>query len=340
MKKILIVFIAALMLIASPIKAHAGIYSYNDTTPLRAQCYSNPTSAMVNGFIYWKSSVSGGNENYHITWNGNEGLSGNGDTVTKSYNYAGTKNASITVISGNQTVSRNCNSVEIYNYNTNTPTYIPAYDHNHYNNNYNNNNYNNYNNNYSNTTGNYTNIYNSPLYISCSANTTFALVGNTVTWQSYASGGNGSYNYSWSGTDYLRGYDKSLSIYYNTPGSKSASITVTSAGQSITQICPNTVAVGIPNYAIYNHNQNYNQNYTQPQTITENIIVKKTIVKSEKAPEIVVKSPEKPVVVASNTNLVASTIMSNVHWGFVSIMVIIILLITIIFLLLSNKKKQ
>ncbi len=88
------------------------------------------------------------------------------------------------------------------------------------------NNYNNsYNNGYNNGYNNYNNGYN-----------------NSVTWTAYASGGNGGYSYSWSGTDGLYGNGQSINFNYNNAGSKNAYVTVYSNGQSVTQSCTTYVS--------------------------------------------------------------------------------------------------
>jgi hypothetical protein len=106
-------------------------------------------------------------------------------------------------------------------------------------------------------------VYYSPLTVSCSANNSTSgnyngynnyntynnnntyngynsyngYNNNSVTWTAYASGGNGNYTYSWSGSDGLYGSGQSVYFNYSTPGSKYAYVTVYSNGQSMTQSC-------------------------------------------------------------------------------------------------------
>jgi len=202
-------------------------YTPNQPSPLYVSCYPTPTSANVGYPIRWGSSVSGGTGSYHITWSGTEGLSGNGSTITKAYSYGGSKNASITVVSGGQTVSQNCSGTvtiyEHYNYST------PHYNYNYYNQ------YPHYNYSYS------------PLSVSCRPNTTFAPVGSYVTWTAYPSGGaNHGYTYTWSGTDNLYGSQSAISTYYSVPGIKTAHVTVHSGGQQASAQCSSAVTVGAP----------------------------------------------------------------------------------------------
>lgn len=63
---------------------------------------------------------------------------------------------------------------------------------------------------------------------SCSVSPTSVYTGSPVTWTASASGGAGSYTYSWSGTDSLSGTVASISKIYTTVGTKTASVTITS----------------------------------------------------------------------------------------------------------------
>ena len=198
--------------------------NYNNS-PLGVSCYSTPTSASVGDTIIWRASPYGGNGNYHVTWSGTNGLSGNGTSVSKRYNSDGTKNASVTVTSGSRTISRNCNnSVDIYDYDDD-----------------------NYNDDYD-----YDNDYDSYLSVSCSADATFAPAGTRVTWRAYVSGGNGNYRYDWDGDEGLNGSARTESIVYDNSGTKRASVEVRSGGRTVTRSCSNYVTVGIQNTYGYN----------------------------------------------------------------------------------------
>jgi len=63
---------------------------------------------------------------------------------------------------------------------------------------------------------------------SCSVSPTSVYTGSPVTWTASASGGAGSYTYSWSGTDSLSGAVASISKTYTTVGTKTASVTIAS----------------------------------------------------------------------------------------------------------------
>ena len=74
-----------------------------------------------------------------------------------------------------------------------------------------------------------------------------ATVGQLVTWNTSVTGGNGNYYYAWNGTDGLYGNSSSMSKNYGSVGTKSASVTVTSNGQTKYLNCPNVV-VGAVTY--------------------------------------------------------------------------------------------
>lgn len=227
----------AMFMAAVPAEAHANggsydggyyydtpVYTYNQPSyyppqqniPLDVSCYSNPTTARVGDTVTWLTSVHGGNGSYYYSWTGTDGLSGVGSSVSMVYTNPGYKNATLTVVSGNQTVARNCNSTTnvtgTYN---NPPTYYPP------------------------TT------YYQALAVSCSASNVGTYGNqNSVTWGAYATGGSGAYSYSWTGTDGLYGSGQTLYFSYVNPGTKYGTVTVYSNGQSVTQNCAAGVTVG------------------------------------------------------------------------------------------------
>lgn len=101
-----------------------------------------------------------------------------------------------------------------------------------------------YNNNYN--YGNNTiisNIPNGTLYtwtnlnINCYANPQTTYINSPVTWFVTTSGGNGYYSFSWTGSDLLNSNESSITKTYYSSGTKTASVTVTSNGVSITKQC-------------------------------------------------------------------------------------------------------
>ena len=84
------------------------------------------------------------------------------------------------------------------------------------------------------------------LSVSCSVSQTSLNTGQTAVWTAQPSGGNGVYNYSWSGSDGLSGNSQSISKSYSTVGVKSASVNVISGSQSVNKSCGNTLTISIP----------------------------------------------------------------------------------------------
>ena len=212
-------------------------YPQNQSTPLSVSCYSFPVSARTGDSVTWMSSVHGGNGSYYYTWTGTDGLSGYGSSISYSYNIPGYKSATLSVISGSQTISVNCNSTtNIIGVSNPVPYYPPTIY-------------------YPPTT------YYQPLGVSCSANSTAGDIGFPITWTAYPTGGNGIYTYSWSGSDNIYGSGATIYTTYTVPGQKYASVTIYSNGQSITQSCGTGINIGSGNY--YQYQQ-------QPQIIYQN----------------------------------------------------------------------
>ena len=169
---------------------------------LNASCVINPSNIYINDTVTISGSASGGTGSYSYYWSGSDGISGSSQVITGRFTSIGSKTVSLTVTSGTQTVTRTCNAYVNSNYNYN------------YNYNYN-------------------------LTATCVAQPQTANVGDNVIWTAYPSGGNGTYTYSWTGSDGLS-YGNAYQIQqrYTTPGTKSATVTVYSSnGQSVTAVC-------------------------------------------------------------------------------------------------------
>lgn len=174
---------------------------------LDAYCVISPNNLYINDTVTISGSASGGTGSYTYNWSGSDGISGYSQTITGRFTSIGSKTVSLTVTSGAQSVTRTCNA------------YVNQ-----------NNNYNygyNYNYNYTNLTA------------TCSALPSNANIGDNIVWTVYPNGGNGSYTYSWTGTDGLS-YGNAYQIQqrYTTPGTKIATVIVYSSnGQSVTATC-------------------------------------------------------------------------------------------------------
>lgn len=73
--------------------------------------------------------------------------------------------------------------------------------------------------------------------VDCYAAPQTSYVGSPVTWYATVSGGNGYFTYLWAGSDLLTSNQSAVTKTYYSSGTKVASITVTSNGQSVTKQC-------------------------------------------------------------------------------------------------------
>lgn len=168
---------------------------------LTASCNASPSSVEVDSYINWSASVSGGTGAYTYAWTGTDGLYGNSSVVSRYYSNTGTKYGYLTVTSGGQTVNTSC-SARVKEDNNN---------------------------------------YDDDLTVSCYANPTTMQVGTRMNWYANVSGGDGDYDYDWSGTDGLNSSSRSPAMTYYDSGRKSATVRVYSNGQSVSRTCYATV---------------------------------------------------------------------------------------------------
>jgi hypothetical protein len=88
-------------------------------------------------------------------------------------------------------------------------------------------------------------ISNNNMNVYCVASPTNANIGQNVVWTAYATGGNGSYTYSWTGTDGLTyGNASAIQKVYTTSGYKTATVTAYSNGQSASATCSTNIVGG------------------------------------------------------------------------------------------------
>jgi hypothetical protein len=185
-----------------------------------------------------------------------------------------------------------------YAYNQNyTPnySYYPDYG---YNQNYN------YNQNYV-----YSPVTSSGLQIACFPDKVSARVGASVTWAIEAIGGSGNFTYAWTGSEGLSSNQSSVITTYGTTGQKSATVTVTSNGQTITQACGSKVNIT----SAYVAPRPTNNNYQNPQINYQN---------------------------QQDNSLSAASLFSlkNVPWGWVAVLVILVLMFTVMYLIFNRNK--
>ena len=92
----------------------SGSYSSYGTSALAqtlsASCAPMQTSARVGEVTTWYTSTTGGNGKYQYYWSGTDGITGTGSTLTRAYATDGEKFATVTVTSGNQSITVGCTS--------------------------------------------------------------------------------------------------------------------------------------------------------------------------------------------------------------------------------------
>jgi len=246
---------------------------------LAVSCSANPSSIETGQSVTFTANPSGGNGTYIYSWSG--ACTGSVRTCSNSFSTSGTKTATITVTSGGQTASSSC-SVNVtqvanlavscsaspnpanigqsvtfassasggtgsYTYSwsgsctgsssscsntfstsgTKTGTVTV-------------------------TSGNQTasancsTFINPTLAVSCSANPSSIETGQSVTFTASPSGGNGTYVYSWSGA--CTGSTQTCYMTFSSLGTKTATITVTSGGQTASSSCSANVTQSVTNH--------------------------------------------------------------------------------------------
>ena len=184
----------------------AYVQDQQQNNDLTGSCYVDGSNVNTGNSVRWYATASGGNGSYTYDWSGDYPLSGmSGSGVNAYYNTTGTKYGSVTIRSNGQSITRSCGTVYVY--------------------------------------GN--NNYNNDLYLSCTVNNSNIALGQSAVWNTTATGGSGNYYYSWTGTDGLYSSGSSASKSYTVAGTKYATVTVTSNGQTKSLTCPTVVAGGI-----------------------------------------------------------------------------------------------
>ena len=76
-----------------------------------------------------------------------------------------------------------------------------------------------------------------PVTGTCSVDVSRAETGDVVEWRAMGDGGDGYYSYTWSGTDGLSSVYPTITKIYNTSGTKTAKVIISSNGESVTRNC-------------------------------------------------------------------------------------------------------
>lgn len=75
----------------------------------------------------------------------------------------------------------------------------------------------------------------------CAVTPPSGAIGSSFTWSAYATGGTGSYTYSWAGDEGLTGASQTVTKSYATAGAKNGTVVITSGSESILRSCAVTV---------------------------------------------------------------------------------------------------
>ena len=190
-----------------------GTYFYPSTSvaqSLSASCSPNALSSTLSQNVVWFSNVTGGGGSYAYFWGGSDGLSGNTSSVTRAYTAPGIKTATLSVVSGGQSVTVNCSSA--VNVGGTSATAQPI------------------------ATG---------FGASCYAAEERIAPGESGTWLAVVTGLNpaSATTYSWEGTDNLIGTGPAAFKNYTTQGRKFAVLTVTNGTTRSVTACTNNINV-------------------------------------------------------------------------------------------------
>ncbi len=263
--------------------------------PLEVSCRPSVSQARTGQTITWSAYPSGGTGSYSYSWTGTDNLRGEGQSFYTSYRTDGRKRASVTVRSGNKSITESCGSVEIvepyvppvYPVPQPYPQPVPQYP---------------------------VSSTRYDLDVGCYADPSNAKLNQPITWVAEVVGGTAPYTYSWTGSDALMGTGRTAVKSYNTSGSKSAIVTVTSAdGKVGSRACSNQVVIP-------------------------------SAYKPKPAPAKQVQAPVETITItaSSATTTLKQTAslfsLAYVPWGWVALLVILVLFATVLYLLFNKQK--
>ena len=166
---------------------------------LSVTCQPNPDEIFPGEFVQWEAFPLGGSTSgfYVFEWSGDDNFTGGGNPRTLRYDTGTNKSASVTVTRDSETASANCS---------------PNVD-----------------------------IVPRPLVGMCTAEIDIeASVDENdvfIVWRGRAAGGNGEYDFSWSGSDGLSGSDFEVRRSYVTSGIKEGNLTITSGSERVDLEC-------------------------------------------------------------------------------------------------------
>ena len=182
-----------------------------------ASCYAVPERVVLGESATWLAVVTGVTASTTYAWDGADGLTGDRPLVSKLYTNVGVKPALLTVTNGSMRIVAACtNSVSV----TSKASYIAQK-----------------------SLGVVAATVSTSTPVTtlqgvCVPSDTSVSSGETVIWQAAVIGGNGTYEYVWSGDESLLAQTATTSKAYETAGTKSASVAVASGDKTVTLTCP------------------------------------------------------------------------------------------------------
>jgi|GEM_PF-997690 len=167
------------------------------------------TTAEIGDSVTWVVEPRGGNGSYEYVWSGDQSISSDGPTASIAYTSSGQKEARVTVTSGGQEVR--VSATMTVNSQNPPPSSTPD------------------------------------IVASCQEPSGIQ-TGAAATWRVTASAGAGpgTYSYSWQGDDGLNSTGDTASFIYDTPGIKSAGVTVFSGNKVLVVPCSNITVAAAP----------------------------------------------------------------------------------------------
>lgn len=85
----------------------ANVHNYNNQN-LDVSCYASPSNANVGDRVRWYADISGDDGNADYNWYGTDGLNSSSQSPSITYNYPGSKSATIQVYDNGHNVSATC----------------------------------------------------------------------------------------------------------------------------------------------------------------------------------------------------------------------------------------
>ncbi len=182
--------------------ASCSVTIIEDESDLGGTCVVSPENPIEDkDTVTWRASATGGNGNYTYEWHGD--ITGSGSIVRKEYSTDGTKTATVKITSDGKTIERTCS------------VYVKSEDDDEEN--------------------------DDDVKATCEVSPSVVRVGETVSFRGEGDGGDGDFEYRWSGD--ISSSSRTVERSFSTTGTKEVTLRVTSDGKSDTDDCTVNVRV-------------------------------------------------------------------------------------------------